>query len=811
MLAALMMSLPAGWTFAQPAPVFDGEPAITRAGDGCEISFKITTPTDVTVRVVDEKGNVVRHLAAGMVGLEKAASPFAPKSLAQKIAWDGKDDAGRPAPPGCKVSIAAGMQVKFDKFILWEPNAFVPDAQGELIVAGPNNEYYICQNRGTYCRSTVRVLNGEGKFVRGFWPYHLNQPAAKDFLLKPNPVQCERDERGFQFEGIDDWGGNRVPFSVCHDLTFFFHTNYSAAVVTTDGCMVAVPAYAGRIRSSLWRLSPEGFPGAKNWMVPWHPTSYPEAKDVAPRQKALWQSGRAGGWKLAAGLDGDFYLADGIHNIVAHFKAKDFSPVNFTWSGTKKLDAPRNWIGELNTQGDDGDHFNFKFEEKQPFGIVVDGKGNLLVLDGDVVKAYDKDGKFMEVKPRAQSDFDKTFVPVRDGGLGWNDIRKTGGASGVPAALITAGQNPRALCFPGFLRVDSAGRLYLSEERAERTVSDVEGKTLTRQALGGAGTAFGYGYMAVDSVDNLYVAVQKGYNGYGRVLKFSPDGKPMTFGGKEAIDTNGLDANVQIRGVHVARNGDIYMALKVGGEASTQPAFINVYSPDGALKKEALAKGACVNDVAIDREGNIYFLEGVKTFKGIPAHMEWPPPYLSPDEARLIPGPSTGGGNVIAPMGDDGKVRDDQIIKRCSLLGRLVKLAPEGGELDRKGMIWSRAGASGLSPVEGKPERETAAQICLDPDERIWVPDPLMYCVTAVDRAGNLIARVGTYGSEDCKGGGKDRKLEGTNIVIDPEIPLARPSGMAVYKDYLLISDMYAHRVMRCKIEYREKRDLAAN
>ena len=51
-------------------------------------------PTDVTVRILDKDGNIVRHLASGMVGLEKAATPFAAKSLSQKISWDGKDDAG---------------------------------------------------------------------------------------------------------------------------------------------------------------------------------------------------------------------------------------------------------------------------------------------------------------------------------------------------------------------------------------------------------------------------------------------------------------------------------------------------------------------------------------------------------------------------------------------------------------------------------------------------------------------------------------------------------------------------------------------
>jgi len=79
-----------------------------------------------------------------------------------------------------------------------------------------------------------------------------------------------------------------------------------------------------------------------------------------------------------------------------------------------------------------------------------------------------------------------------------------------------------------------------------------------------------------------------------------------------------------------------------------------------------------------------------------------------------------------------------------------------------------------------------------------------MYEIKAMDRAGNLIARVGAYGNADCKGGGGDRKLEGANIVIDPEVPLARPAGIAVWKDFLFISDMMTHRILRCRLEYAD-------
>ena len=80
----------------------------------------------------------------------------------------------------------------------------------------------------------------------------------------------------------------------------------------------------------------------------------------------------------------------------------------------------------------------------------------------------------------------------------------------------------------------------------------------------------------------------------------------------------------------------------------------------------------------------------------------------------------------------------------------------------------------------------------------------------AVDKAGNEMLRIGKYGNEDCKGGGGDKRHPRLkNVIIDPEIPLVYPKGIAVYKDYLLISDMYAHRVLRCRLDYEARREIA--
>jgi hypothetical protein len=198
--------------------------------------------------------------------------------------------------------------------------------------------------------------------------------------------------------------------------------------------------------------------------------------------------------------------------------------------------------------------------------------------------------------------------------------------------------------------------------------------------------------------------------------------------------------------------------------------------------------------VAVDREGNIYVIEATM-YHG--AHQRRYAKRDGPLPFSYLPGQQE---NLDAKT---------QWNKRFSLTARLMKFSPEGGVRDGEGgrpQLWDYAGVSGLSP-QGCGTECPAGQICLDADERIWVPDTFIYCVKAIDKAGNEIIRVGKYGNEDCSGGGGDRILEGTNMVVDPEIPLARPSGMAVYRDRLFISDMYAHRVVRCRLEYADTKE----
>ena len=186
-------------TAAEPGPVkFTKAPTAAKAGGTTRIEFAVSRRTDVEVAIVDAKGVVVRHLAAGVVGGKAAPPPLKAGSPSQSIAWDGRDDYGRQvlslskgeqAKGGpFKVRVRAGMGVKLEQIVGGDPYAYLSDDMNQHnhtvwkmtgLVQKPDGTVYVLGNSTFIGPPALRAYDADGNYLRTVFPPPAGMPAEK--------------------------------------------------------------------------------------------------------------------------------------------------------------------------------------------------------------------------------------------------------------------------------------------------------------------------------------------------------------------------------------------------------------------------------------------------------------------------------------------------------------------------------------------------------------------------------------------------------------------------------------------------------
>lgn len=149
---------------------FTKEPVITKTGDLISIEFSSKDYCDVTVAIQNVDGDIVRHLASGVLG-ENAPLPFKPNSLDQKIMWDSKDDRGRYLDDlkSLNIRVSLGLKPYYEKDIYLSHYKRI---SGMPAIATSPEGVYVFEGNG---RDQLRLFNHSGEYVKTIYPYPASQ------------------------------------------------------------------------------------------------------------------------------------------------------------------------------------------------------------------------------------------------------------------------------------------------------------------------------------------------------------------------------------------------------------------------------------------------------------------------------------------------------------------------------------------------------------------------------------------------------------------------------------------------------------
>jgi NHL repeat len=355
---------------------FASKPAVSKAGGKVKIAFAVSCKTDVEVAILDAKGKVVRHLAAGVLGAGKVAPPLV-KGLSQSLTWDGRDDFKKPAKGGpFKVRVRAGTGFKFGRFIGADPyvfggvNSVVLGADGNVYMSGFGGP----ANQG---QNTLRVFRPDGRFLRTLLPFPAN--------LKPGAMK-----------EIARWDGAAKswrPRNLSSLNPSFYKGRLSVLAATKDSVLLAG---GGR----LYRIALDGsIPGKRFELTGMR--AWPSDKEW-PKRDALANAlnRHRGSRRYSASLDGKYLYLSGP--FPRNPKARKLVPLGSVWR--MKLDGsdstmkpfvvvPATANGPWSKRG----ATVYGAGSGPIHGVSTDSKGNVYICDREKsrVAVYSEAGKLI--------------------------------------------------------------------------------------------------------------------------------------------------------------------------------------------------------------------------------------------------------------------------------------------------------------------------------------------------------------------------------------------------------------------------------
>ena len=795
-------------------PKFAKPPVVTREGKGVRVTFAVDHATDVEVAILDAKGKVVRHLAAGLLG-KNAPAPLEKDSLAQELIWDGKNDGGGPLPPGqYAVKVSLGLRAELVRFF-----------GGHGLGGG---EFVVDKNGLVYAKSgwRVQVFSREGKYLKTIMPFPANLTAEQ--MKGLDPIMLSEKKWGPRIYSTD--GPFTYPSSMRGDA--------SRMAITPDGTLILEGLdYKGHVMGHHWQWLGSG----QRLLLVKTDGSFPRPHlgPYVANCRVAWNA-----WDMAASPDNKYVYVTGLTGK-SIWGAQDVKHVVYRVALDGKSEV---FLGELYKAGSDGKHFN------NPTGVSVDGKGNIYVSDtgNNRVAVFDAGGKFVgalpvekpgriAVHPKSGAIYlisggkklGRYVVGLRGGKLlKFADFKAKKpmaemqlGAKAGRCLALDAGVTPPAVLVSGakgIVRLADEGKSFKEVGKipaAKVKPTGLEGRAGVHMAVdrerdelylkggwegwwgmdGNSGAVkkvrlgWRYAQVAVGPDGHIYARhLQKG------IARFDRNLKPIPFKG---TGTNTVEGGVGYekgwekkdgygaRGLYVARNGNIYYM------GYTPKVYVAAWGPDGKLLNRRLIEmDGMPCGVAADRHGNVYVAANVK-----------PKGQYYPKE-------------LMGKVGTRATKRGDPYYNWYPIMyGSLLKFGPKGGKIRFlgkgekapagaltavygpgrrcivEGALWHY---TGLSPIwSGHPTCQCVVpRFDLDGFGRVFLPDAGQFCIRVLDANGNHLLRFGGYGNVDSQGAG--------SLVPVPAIPFGFPTQVGVSRTAVYVLDRLNGRIVKVKLTH---------
>ena len=821
---------------------FTAAPAVKRTGKQVTISFEMAAPCDVEVSILDDKGKVVRHLAAGALDGEKAPPAPLKPGLKQAVAWDGTDDFRKPATgKPFSARVRAGGGVTFDRFIGTDPYNFggiqniTCDDTGNVYVLGT----YGGANQG---HMTLRVFDPDGRYLREIMPFPADLPAdamkdvarwdAERKTFRPRNLKSLNPD----FYGCPGkWGGH---------LTLVAAGKRHGAVLTNGGSLFTLEI-TGAVRGEklvsrkLWGKKPMKNSGRGPTRMAFSPDGQflylagPYASKTRYGHKFIpdFPPGRV--YRLA--LDGAGHMEEFVTIEVAHVEGQKGQ----WWKNCVRKPGSGGIVGALH-------------------GVTVDSKGRVYVCDREhsCIVVFDESGKKfaavpvqwptqVAVHPRtgaiyvltnhcvAYHKYEKLLLkfagldakePIAEHDLGLSGrgpylalsagknktVAWIGGVTGGVVAIEDKGNTLEPMATDFKPRADVPrdwNRITVDYSRDELYVSNgttgywrYNGVTGEGGRLMLNGKPFyvndlevGYDGLLYLRVSNKQIGKSSIYSG--PLWRMTRDLEPAPY---EGSGTHVLSKYIYSRygvgyaerGLGPGPNGECYISFMYGWAKYCLSAF----GPDGKPMPGQYMKGkvesnkeldsAVIGPVPAANGGLRIDLDG-NIYLGV---LYWPP-------------------NVTPPYGYNPKNRAWSFV-----VGSVIKFPASGGEIalsgsSAKSVKGELAVYPGLAPFSRNGFGGNTCCVCriprfdLDPHGRLMLVNAVTDEVRIVDNAGNEILRFGRYGNFDSLfvNPNTEKGRAGKPTVATPQIPLAWPTCAQFSENAVYVCDTYTRRVVRLK------------